>query len=201
MSDSYGEIAQRQRGMTPIRVTLAAGVPQRFPIEGDWVHCLTAPAGVNDLYARFDQSEPVPLPQGVGFRRYYKIIELESATGGAFLVLGGFGSVADARATVNANVTTTVAPGNTMNNGGDVATLSGAATQLLAADPDRLYAIISNPSSNSATVRIGNATVGAADGAPLEPGETITVGTTAALYGYQASGGPVTISAASVSEV
>lgn len=201
MADYLDEIAPRQRGMTPLRMTLAAGVPQRWDIEGDWVTCITAPAGITDLTARFDQSEPVPLPQGLGFRRYYRTVELQSATGGAFVVLAGFGSVADARATLNAAITANIAPGNTLNNGADVATVSGAATLLLAADATRLYATVANLSTNTVTVRIGNVTVAAATGIPLEPGETLSIGTTAAVYAYQASGGPVTISAASVSEV
>lgn len=198
MSDSYGDVAPRQRGMTPIRVTLAAGVPQRFSVDGDYVHCLTAPGGVTDLTGRFDESEKVPIPQGVGFRRYYKTIELESATGGAFLVLGGFGTVADARSTVNANVSATVAAGASLFDGGDVACATGAATQLLALDATRSYAIITNPSTNTATVRIGTSGVGAASGAPLEPGVSMPISTTAAIYARNDSGGSVTISASAV---
>jgi len=198
MYEDEQEVAPRKRGMTPIRVTLAAGIAQRWPIEGDWVACVTAPAGVTDLTARFDNGEPVPLPGGLGFRRYYKDIALESATGGSFVVLVGFGSVADARSTVNATVNTTIAAGASLFDGGDVATVSGAATQLLALDATRSYAIISNPSTNTVTVRIGTAGVGAATGTPLEPGMTLPMSTTAAIFAYQASGGPVTISAAAV---
>ncbi len=198
MSDSYGDVAPKQRGMTPIRVTLAAGVPQRWNIPGDWIACVTAPVSVTDLNARFDDSEKVPLPAGLGFRRYYNTVELESAVGGAFVVLAGFGSVADARATVNATVNTTIAPGASLFDGGDVATASGAATQLLAADATRSYATIMNPSTNTVTVRVGTATVGAANGTPLEPGCTLQVSSIAAIYAYQASGGAVTISAAAV---
>lgn len=184
--------------MTPIRVTLAAGVPQRFGIPGDWAQCITAPAGVTDLTARFDASEKTPLPAGLGFRRYYDEIELESATGGAFVVLGGFGSVQDARAVINATLNVTVSAGASLVDGGDVAVPSGAATLLLAADATRSYANIMNPSTNTVTLRIGTATVGAANGTPLEPGSTLPIATTAAIYAYQASGGAVTISAAAV---
>lgn len=192
------EVAPRKRGMTPIRVTLAAGVAQRWPIEGDWIACITAPGGVTDLTARFDNSEAVPLPAGLGFRRYYREIALESAVGGAFVVLAGFGSVADARASLNAVVNATIASGASLFDGGDVAVPSGAATLLLAADATRSYANIMNPSTNTATVRIGTATVGAANGTPLEPGSTLPVSTTAAIYAFQASGAPVTLAAAAV---
>lgn len=192
------EVSPRQRGMTPLRVNLSAGVPLRWDVEGDWVACITAPAGVTDLTARFDQSEKVPLPAGLGFRRYYRTVELESATGGAFVVLAGFGSVADARATVNATVNTTIAPGATLFDGGDVSCASGAATQLLALDATRSYAIITNPSTNTVTVRVGTSAVAATTGTPLEPGVSLPISTTAAIYAFQASGGAVTISASAV---
>lgn len=185
------EVSNRQRGMTPIRVNLTAGTPQRFDVAGDWVACITAAA--TDLTARFDQSEKVPLPAGLGFRRYYKTIELESATGGIFVVLAGFGSVADARATVNANLTVNTAPGNTVPVGGDVALVAGVATVLCALDATRLAATVTNPSSAAASVRVGPAGVGAANGFLLEPGESVTIATTAALYGYSAAGQTVSV--------
>lgn len=193
------EVAPRQRGMTPVRITLAAGVPKRFDYDGDYFHQLTAP--VADLTVRFDDGEKVPAYEGVGFRRYYRAVEFESATGQAIVALVGFGSVADGRATANVNSTVNISPGNTINDGGDVATDPTAVTQLLAADADRLYALIKNVSTNTVTVRIGTAAVDAINGVPLEPGETLPYPTTAAIYAYNPSGGAVTISAASIREV
>lgn len=176
------EVAPRQRGMTPIRSTLAAGVPQRFEISGDYVHVLTAP--VDDLTVRFDSGEPVPMFKGLGFRRYYGELELESATGQAVVVLAGFGSVADARASANVNVTTNIAPGNTIDDGGDVVCVHQAATPLIGADPDRLYVLLANVSSNTITVRVGTSGVGPSTGVPLEPGVTLPYPTTAAVYAW-----------------
>jgi hypothetical protein len=199
MSYDSQNVAPRDRGMTPIRVTLTAGVEQRFGINGDYVHVITAP--VTDLQVRFDDGELVPMYEGVGFRRYYREISLYSATGQSVIVLAGFGSVFDGRATANVNVTATVAAGNTLNNGGDVSALAGAATQLLAADASRTYALICNVSTNTLTVRIGSSAVAAATGVPLEPGETLALATTAAIYAYNAGGSAVTINAASVRQV
>lgn len=197
-ADSYGNYP-RQNGMRPIRVTLAAGVPQRFQRSGDWIAAITAP--VSDLTVRFDNSEKVPLPQGLGFRAYYGEIELESATGQAVVVLAGFGSVSDSRANVTATLNVTLAAGNTIDDGADVATASGAATLLLPVDLTRLHAVICNPSTNTATVRIGSATVNATKGILVEPGETLTYEMTGAIYAFQNSGGAVTISAAAVRSV
>jgi len=188
--------ARKSRGMTPIKITLAAGVSQEFGLSGDYFHVLTAP--VNDLYASFDDGVGVPVFQGVGFRRYYESVRLSSATGQTITVLVGFGSVQDGRSTANVNVTANITPGATLSDGGDVACGATATTQLLAADVNRLYANITNPSTNTVTVRVGTATVGAANGTPLEPGQTLPMATTAAIYAYNPSAGAVTISAASV---
>lgn len=185
MDYDQDNVSPRKRGMTPIRVTLVANVPQRFGVEGDWIACTTAAA--TDLTARFDQSEKVPLPQGLGFRRYYREVELESATGGAFVVLAGFGSVADARASVAANLTVNTAPGNTVPVGGDIACVAGVATLLSALDATRLTITVTNPSSNTGNVRVGPAGVGAANGFLVEPGVSVSVATTAAMYCYSAT--------------
>lgn len=193
------DISPRRRGMTPVRVLLAAGVSQSFNIEGDYFHTLTAP--VNDLFVRFDSGERVDAQQGVGFRRYYRDFTLASATGQTVVIFAGFGSVGDGRATANLNVTATQEPGNVLNNGGDVACANAAVTLLLAADVTRLEAVIVNPETNTATVRIGPVTVGAASGVPLAPGQTAVLATNAAIYARNDSGAPVTISATSIANV
>lgn len=181
------EITQRQRGMQPLVLTLAAGVPQAFDIAGDYIHIQTA--SVADLTVRFDDSAPVLMFEGMGFRRYYSRVQFESATGQAIRVLVGFGSVFDARATVSSlTLNTTIAPGNTFKDGAAVTCAVSAATQLLAADADRLYALIKNPSSNTLTMWIGTSGVNNSSGYPLEPGESIPIATTAALYAYNADG-------------
>lgn len=191
---------RRNRGMLQIATTLQAGVPQRFGVSGDYFHVLTAP--VNDLRIRFDDSKQMDGFEGVGARVYYESVEVESATGQAIKILVGFGSVFDGRATSNVNVSATVAPGNTSDNGGDVSCLASAATQLLAADADRLYALIHNPSTNTLTMRIGSSAVAAATGIPLEPGTTLPYPSTGAVYAYNPHASTAeTLSAAAVKRV
>lgn len=180
--DENRESSPRKRGMESIDVVLAAGVPRRFDIEGDYFHVLTAP--ITDLKARFDESKRVPVYEGVGFRRYYRQFELSSATGQTVTVLVGFGSVHDGRSNANVNVAATFQSGNTLNDGGDVSCTASAATQLLAQDTTRTVAYISNPSSNTQTMRIGTSAVAAATGMLLEPGVTLPLPTTAAIYAY-----------------
>jgi hypothetical protein len=185
--------------MTSLRCTLAAGGERSWDINGDWYHVLSAP--VNDLIIRFDDGEPIPAPQGVGARRYYEKVTVSSATGQDIVVLAGFGSVTDGRSTANVNVAATVEPGNTFDNGGDVSVPNASATQLVAADVTRLYALVSLPSDAAGSVRVGSAAVGLASGTLLEPGMSVPIATTAALYAYHENGVAVNVVVASVREV
>lgn len=199
MAIQEGQASKRQRGMTTQRFTLAAGVPRSWDIAGDYFHVDTAP--VNDLIARFDDGEPVPVKAGMGFRRYYDKVTLESATGQAVIVFGGFGSVADSRATANVNVSSTVAPGNTMDDGGDVSVPDSSVTQLCAADADRLYANIDVPSDAAGPVRVGTSGVTLASGRRIEPGTGVPVATTSALYAYHENGVAVVVAVSAVRRV
>lgn len=192
---------QRQRGMTPLRATLAAGVPRSWDIKGDWFQVYSAP--VADLVVRFDDGEPIQVEQGIGFRRYYERVTLESATGQAVIVYAGFGSATDGRASVTGlTLNTQISPGNTLSDGGDVSCTASAATQLLAADATRLYALISNASANTIIVRVGTSAVAAGTGTPLEPGMVLPLATTAAIYAYNPHASTaVTINAAAVRQV
>lgn len=200
--DSYELPGTRKsRGMVSVTMVLAAGVSRAIGIEGDYFHVLTAP--VDDLKVRFDDDRQTSVFQGLGFRRYYSRCEFESATGQTIEVMLGFGSVQDARATANVNVTTNIAPGNTIDNGGDVEVTADTAEQLLAADADRLYALIKNPSTNSNTFRIGSAAVTATSGIALEPGETLPYPSTAAIWAHNVDtgGGDETLVVSAVKDV
>lgn len=199
MAEQIGSAARKQRGMTPQRFTLAAGVPKTWDVSGDWFHVFKAP--VNDLIARFDDGEPVPVEEGVGLRRYYDRVTLESATGQTVVVYGGFGSVVDGRASANVSVTTNVAPGNTLDDGGDVSVPDSSVTQLMAADSDRLYAVIMLPSTAPGPVRVGTSSVSLTSGWLIEPGMSVPIATTAALYAYHENGTSVDVAASAVREV
>lgn len=66
----------------------------------------------------------------------------------------------------------------------DVTLGAAATTAILAADPARRAVIIGNLSTNAEVLRIGPVVAGAARGQELLPGESITLETTAAIYGY-----------------
>lgn len=101
----------------------------------------------------------------------------------------------EGRDDVAVTTTASITPGNTFAGAADVALTAATATEIIAADATRLGVIIKNPSSNTASVRIGGAaSVGAATGIELEPGESIPVATTAAVWGYSVPGESVSVS-------
>lgn len=185
--------------MRPYTFAIPAGGTYQVQLKGSYIHVLTAP--VNDLFVRFDSGEPCPFYQGVGTARRYETVEFSSATGQTITVYLGDGEMRDARANANVNVSATVEPGNTFDVGGDVSVPSGAATLIDAVDLTRKYALICNPSSSTATFRIGPATVGATSGALLEPGTTLPIATTSPIYAFQNSGSAATLSIANIRKV
>jgi hypothetical protein len=66
----------------------------------------------------------------------------------------------------------------------DVALGATATTQILAANAARRITLITNLSANIQTFRIGDAATGAARGVELAPGESVSLETTEAIYGY-----------------
>ncbi len=103
---------------------------------------------------------------------------------------------ADNQTAVNATVSATVSPGGTLDAGGDVSCANGAATQVLAGDANGLTAIVRSSDTNTyteGTVRLGGAGVTATSGIELNPGDAITIDTTAPIYAFNNSGAAVTL--------
>lgn len=188
------------RGLKEFSFTCGAGESRTLPIGGDW--CQVHECDASGALIAFDEVPSGRWYEGQGRRVYYDKVRVTSDTAQTVKLLLGFGHATDARAVVNANVDTTIEPGNTIDDGGDVVCGAGARTLLLAADPGvRRYAILKNVSSNSITVRIGTVAVGAANGVPLEPGETLPYGTDAAVYAWNPGAVDVTINAAAIAQV
>lgn len=76
---------------------------------------------------------------------------------------------------------------NTITDAVDVTLTAAVATVLAAANTGRKELLVKNPSSNTDTIRVGSGSVAASRGHPLEPGESIVLTVTAAVYGYCAN--------------
>ena len=79
----------------------------------------------------------------------------------------------------------------------DATIVAGAAAALiLPANANRTKALLTSLVSNTQEVRIGDSNTGAGRGAPLQPGESIEIDSTADIYAYTAAGANQTISIA-----
>lgn len=77
----------------------------------------------------------------------------------------------------------------------DVTLGAAATTQILPANAARRSAIIGNLAGNAQVLRIADSNAGAARGQELQPGESITIDTTEAIYGYNPGGAGQDVSA------
>lgn len=86
-----------------------------------------------------------------------------------------------------------VSKSTVLNTVADVAILTTATTQVLAANAARRTAIISNLVANGTVVRVGDASVGAARGAEIPVGGSAVMESTEAIFVYNPSGGTINI--------
>ncbi len=92
------------------------------------------------------------------------------------------------------NVTASVATANTIQSPLDVSLTAATASVISAANAARKELMIKNPSTNTASIRLGSATVAANKGFELAPGESVVLTTTAAVYGFSTPGESVSLS-------
>lgn len=92
----------------------------------------------------------------------------------------------EGRDDVAVTVSATLIPGNTLEGVADHTPAGVGAEEVLAADADRLAFTLTNPSTNTGVMRVSGsaATVGAARGAILEPGQSITRAYNGAVWVY-----------------
>ena len=75
-----------------------------------------------------------------------------------------------------------------LNSAADVTLAATATTQIVGALATRLCVLISNKKTNTQTFRIGDSNAGAVRGVELAPGQSISIETTEAIYGYNPGG-------------
>lgn len=77
---------------------------------------------------------------------------------------------------------------STLNSVADVSLVATSTTQILGLVAARFCALICNLAANTQTFRIGDSNAGATRGVELAPGESISIETTEAIYGYNPGG-------------
>lgn len=189
-----------QRGMTDYNVSLSAGVPQSLNVDGDYFHCKEAP-NAGGVLVRFDESKQSTYKQGVGARVYYNRVELMSAASQDVVVSLGFGHVADARANVNANISTTIEGANLNTELPEVTVPAGDSVKIADANSDRKELRVSIKSDAPGGVYLGSATVADNTGGWIEPGMIDYIATEAELWAYNPGAADVIVSALDLERV
>jgi len=165
--------------------SLLANVPQDLKIKGRHLRLVEA---TGDLYVALDQSPWLKLKQGQGLTidgQGVTDVRIKSPTAQNVLIVAGDGLFHDNNQSVSVNTTATVDPANTYTPHADVSVPAGGTAALVAANSNRRAVTITNPISNAGTFRIGiPLSVAANQGDILEPGDSITLATTAALSAF-----------------
>lgn len=174
--------------------TFAGAGSVRIPDSGKFVRVIEA---TDDVYIKLDDVS-TELKRGVKSQvssEGFENVVIRSLVAQTVRICISDQPQDEGRDDVAVNTTASITPGNTFAGAADVALAAAAATLIIASDADRLGVLIKNPSSNAASVRIGGlASVGAAQGIELEPGESIPIATTDAIYGYSVPGESVSVS-------
>lgn len=180
-----------RRGMRPYWVTLAANVPRKLNVAGDYFHVLEADDSVS---LSFDGDKALPLARGIGGSVSYEEIELTSTTAQTVIVVLGFGTFADYRASVNATVNTTIEPANTNSQLPEVTVTAGGSAKLADANIDRKELRVSIKSTEAGGVYIGDATISNNEGGWLEPGMVDYIATQAETWAFNPGATDVIVS-------
>lgn len=108
----------------------------------------------------------------------------ESGTENSLVIEAGIGKISDNEMSGSVGVSSP----STLSTAADKTLTADTASVISAADTSRREIMIRAPKTNTVNIRIGDSDVGAARGIELEPGQTITLTTAAAVYGYPDGG-------------
>lgn len=184
---------------TPVdrSITFSAAGSQRVALSGRFIRILSAdvsgvtitPEGASPLL-RYGGQEIDVGPQG--FRSFQVAVTVPCTV----ILTVSETHQSDNQTNVNATVSATIDPGGTLPTGGDTVCATGAATLLAAGNANNLAVMVRSSELNNyaaGTVRVGGTGVTAASGIEINPGEVMTLSTTAPVYAYNNSGAAVTL--------
>ncbi len=180
LQGSTGDTIAVSEIMTPVEID--SSTPVAVAVQGTADVQVTTPVEIDD-------STPVAVAvQGTADVQVTAPVEIDSSTPVAVAVQG----TADVQVTAPVEIddSTPVAVAVQGNTGlsaiADTTLTAGVSAQLVAAG-SRKSIKIKSPSSNTGPVRIGGAGVGAAAGYELDPGESVTLETGAAIHAWSAT--------------
>lgn len=175
------------------RLNLAAGIPQQLTVEGDYWQIIEASAPIT---LEFDQGGRLNRERGSGGPGNYRIVRVLSAVDQtAVLALGRTNGMApyDSRAVFGGTVLASLNLPTVNPSLDDLAIAAGATVMVLAADPDRVAGLVQLLEAAPGPVRIGDSTVSASRGLPLQPDDTYVSAGGPAVWVHNPNGVAVTV--------
>lgn len=167
--------------------------------------CFSLQTASSSIKVRFDEtSNWLPVRQGDDIgpapREFTKITLLSTSSQNVTVLVGD--TEVRQSTSVNVNATATVESANTCVALADVTITAGNKLQVCGANANRKEVVIKSRSVNTDNVRLGNnATVDAAHGNELEPGESATYATEAAIYAHNTGSTSVTLTVTELERV
>lgn len=172
-------------GLSDVSLSLVAGQERALEVQGEYLLVVEASGPVTITNER---GERVTRQAGDGCPMRYEGLKIASTTAQTVTLsvgfLGGMPPVSGNRLSVG-SLTVLPAVANSTSSPSDVNCPAGTATMIRDASATRLRIAVSIPTSAGAgTIRIGDASVGAARGLELLPGDKASDDTKAAIYVY-----------------
>lgn len=168
-------------------VKIPANGHVRMGVQGNFVSVTSATA---DFRLETLKGDRVVLREGKNVElTEFKEFTLydESGVDNILVIDAGIGKISDNEMSGSVGL----ASPSTLSTTADQTLTADTATVISAADTTRREIMIRAPKTNTVNIRIGDSDVGAARGIELEPGQTITLTTAAAVYGYPDGGAAV----------
>lgn len=172
--------------MRPLKVLIKAGQEVAY-MRGpsDYIRLKSVGAGVSVKVRLLDTGDEVELQEGddvqldKAFKEMY--VSHDSASDQLIVLMVGYNE----RATSSRlSGTLVLASPSGIVNSPDYSSFDGGTLLLLFANSARKTVLIANSADSPGKIKIGDATTGAGSGIPVEPGMSISLDTTAAIYIY-----------------
>ncbi len=176
-------------------LNLKSGVWQPVQVSGDYFQVIEA-TGV--IFLKFNDGAPIRrhVAMGMPVRTYTRCAVMSEADQQVVIALGFTGGASaplDGRATMTGDINVTMNKPTLRPTMPDVSVPAGDVVQVALDDPDRLSLLVQLPENADGPVRVGDASVGAARGVILYPGDAVSLDGGPAAYVHNPNATAITV--------
>lgn len=188
-------VAETFQILTDVNIPAGAEIP--FNFTGDFV-ALIAQSGSTDIKLGIGDNPPQDFEKGLSYKMppgtFYDLFRIKNggASAATITIAYGFGEFSDGRLVVTGGVA--ISSPSVFTTAADQSITTATATEIIAANPDRKQAVVQNLDAGTA-IRVGDSNVGATRGILVDPGGTLVLDLTAAVWVYHAKGSNLSVAA------